>query len=641
MGDWTLFFLVSAASCALRWVPIGAALAAARVAGRIYALVPSRGRLRALAHLKAAFPQEGPAWRRAVVRSMFERFAQNAVEVLYVPHLDERRLRARVRLSGEDAVRRALDSGKGVLLLGVHAGSWELSNIACAVFFPERAYAMLAQPQKRTRRLDSFLNTTRGRKGCRVIGVGELKKMMTHLSQNNILGMVADHGGREGLPVTFFGKKARVPVGSMKLAQKLGSRIVLCFVRRVKGPRHELSFLEYEPVRSGDEAADLHENLRRINVAFEGFIRRHPEEYLWTYRRWKHGPQKDVLVLNDGKAGHLKQSQALCAMLREAGFDVRVRVVDVVFKSNRGRRSLVVAGRLFGPRLLSRLLPSALTPEAFKQLSAAFCDAVVSAGSSLAAVNLACAHENQARSIAIMRPGVFSSRQFDLVLMPEHDRPRPRKNVLATIGALSHVTREDLESDFHKLAAAYPALKEETRRVPRIGLLLGGDSKNYVLASPLAGFVCDQIKKALDGMDAEIVITTSRRTSPAVTGVVKEYFGQDPRCRLLVDASEHNPEGAVGGIFFWSDVLVVSGDSISMVSEACASGKPVVVFEPHIKNAHNKVQRFLDLLAGKQYIDRVKPSGLLPALEKVLSGHCERPVLDPRPRIIETLKRLF
>ncbi len=641
MGDWILFLLFSAASFVLRWIPIGASLAAARGVGRIYARLPSRGRLRALAHLKVAFPRESRAWRQAVVRSMFEHFAQNAVEVLYAPYLDERRIRSYVRLSGEDAVRRAIDSGKGVLLLGVHAGSWELSNIACAAFFPERKYAMLVQPQRRTRRLDRFLNEMRERKGCHVIGVGELKKMMTHLSGNNILGMVADHGGREGLPVAFFDKKARVPVGSMKLAEKLGSRIFLSFVRRVQGPHHELLFSEYEPVHSGEEAADLHENLRRINGVFEGYIRRYPQEYLWTYRRWKHGPQKDVLILNDGKAGHLKQSWALCAMLREAGFDVRARVVDVVFKSGRGRRFLAVAGRLFGPRLLMRLLPLALTRETHERLSSVFCDAVVSAGSSLAAVNLACAYENQARCVVIMRPGVFSSRQFDLVLMPEHDRPRPQKNVLVTVGALSHVTREDLESDFNRLVAAYPALKEETRRVPRIGLLLGGDSKNYALTPSIAVFVCDQMKKVLDARDAELAITTSRRTAPAVAQTVREYFGKDPRCRLVVIASEHNPEGAMGGIFFWSDVLVVSGDSISMVSEACASGKPVVVFEPHTKNAPNKVQRFLDLLAAKHYIDRVKPNGLLSVLEDVMSGRSERPVLDPRPRIIEALKKLF
>ena len=641
MSDWILYFLFSAASCVLRWVPVGASLAAARCFGRAFACLPSRSRQRAMAHLKVAFPKEGRIWRRAVVRSMFERFAQNAVEVLYLPHWDERRIRSAFSLKGEDAVRRALASGKGVLFLGVHAGSWELSNVACAAFFSERRYAMLAQPQKRTRRLDAFLNRVRERHGCHVIRVEELKKMVTHLSENNILGMVADHGGREGLPVTFFGKKARTPVGSMKLAAKLGVRIVLAFVRRVQGPRHELFFEGFEPVRCGNEEADLHENLRRIHAVFEGFIRRYPEEYLWTYRRWKHGPQKDVLVLSDGKAGHLKQSQALCAMLREAGYDVRARIVDVAFKSSRGHRLLAGTGCLLGPRFLAWALPRAVTRPTYEKLSGAFCDAVISAGSSLAAVSLACAYENQARAIAIMRPGVFSSRRFDLVVMPEHDRPRPEKNVVVTIGALSHITREDLETDFDKLAARYPFLKQEAGRVPRIGVLLGGDSKNYALTPSVARFVCDQIAKALDAAGGHVALTTSRRTSTAVADIVKEYFGNDQRCRLLVIASEHNPEGTVGGIFFWSDVLIVSGDSISMVSEACASGKPVVVFEPCTRNPGNKVQRFLDLLAQRQYIDRVKPSGIFPAVQAVLSGRAQRPVLDPKPLILEALKKLF
>jgi len=640
MSDWILYLLFSGASHVLRWVPIGVTLTAARCFGRLYAGIPTRSRLRARSHLKVAFPQEGPAWRARVVRAMFERFAQNAAEVLCVPYLDTRRIRTLVTLKNEEAMRRAMTSDKGILLLGVHAGSWELSNIACAVFFPERRYAMLARPQKRTRRLDAFLNRMRERKGCHVIRVNELKKMRTHLSEGNVLGMVADHGGRDGLPVTFFNKKANTPAGSLKLAAKLGAQIVLVFARRIRGAHNELSFHGYEPVHTGDEAADQHENLRRINGIFEGFIRRYPEEYLWTFRRWKHGPQKDVLILSDGKAGHLKQAQALCAMLREAGFDVRPHTVEVAFVSARRRRLLAVAGRLLGPRRLAWLLPFVVAPAALERLKNIYCDVVVSAGSSLAAVNLACAHEDQARSVAIMRPGVFSPRQFDLVLMPEHDRPKAHENVVVTVGALSHITQEDLEADFVRLASAAPSLKEE-KSGQRIGVLLGGDSKNYCLTPSIAQFVCTQLKKALDERGASLVITTSRRTSPEVADIVRRSFKDDPRCRLIIIAAEKNLEGAVGGIFFWSDVLVVSGDSISMISEACASGKPVIVFEPRTKSTRNKVQRFLDLLAEKKIVDRVKPNGIFPALQDVLTARTERPVLDMRPRIIEALKKLF
>ncbi|MGE5279383.1 MAG: ELM1/GtrOC1 family putative glycosyltransferase [Deltaproteobacteria bacterium] len=640
MGDWILFFLFSAASGIVRRVPIGVCLAAARFVGRAYACVPSRSRRRAHAHLKIAFPQEGRAGRARIVRSMFEHFAQNAVDVLAAPALDERLVRDRVQLKGAEAMREALASDKGVLLLGVHAGSWELSNIACAVLFPERRYAMLAQPQKRTRRLDAFLNAMRERKGCHVIRVAELRKMRTHLAQGHVLGMVADHGGRDGLPVAFFGKPANTPVGSLKLAAKLGCRIVLVTCRRLGGPRNELAFAPFEPVASGDETADLRENLRRINSHFEEFIRRHPEEYLWTYRRWKHGPQKDVLVLSDGKAGHLKQAEALCAMLRQAGWDVRSRRVDVRFRSPRRRRMLVLVGRLLGMYPASRLLPFAVTPDTFERLAGVYCDMVISAGSSLAVVNLVCARENEARAVVLMRPGLFAVRQFDLVLMPEHDRPRPAKNVVEIVGALSHVTRENLEADFLDLASAHPSLRS-ARRGPRIGVFLGGDSKNYALTPSLARFVCEQLERALEASGAELALTTSRRTSAAVAETARSFFGNDPRCRLLVIAAEHNPPGAVGGIFFWSDALVVSGDSISMVSEACASGRPVIVFEPHVKNARNKVQRFLDRLAERHAILRVKPSGLSQALEDVFAGRRASPAQNTQSRVMEALERLF
>ena len=72
--------------------------------------------------------------------------------------------------------------------------------------------------------------------------------------------------------------------------------------------------------------------------------------------------------------------------------------------------------------------------------------------------------------------------------------------------------------------------------------------------------------------------------------ILKKYFKDDPRCKLFVDAAEDNPDGTVGGIFYLSDTVIVSGESISMVSEAASSGKVVLVFEPHPRKKKNKVR---------------------------------------------------
>ena len=261
---------------------------------------------------------------------MYRRLAQNAVETMYLPYVNEEFIKKMIKVPQRSMVLEALKEKRGIIFLGNHAGSWELSNVACAMLFSsggeltgeqkEGRYAMLAQPQKRTKKLDAFLNRLRESKGCHVIRIDELKKMVGHLSGNNMLGVVADHGGKDGIPVEFFGKLAMTPIGSVRLAKKLGSKIILAFMHRLEGAHHELLFKSYDLKETDNPAEDLKTNLAAINKVFEHWITQYPQEYLWFYKRWKHSPQRNILVLSDGKLGHLKQSLALSGMIEDLGF---------------------------------------------------------------------------------------------------------------------------------------------------------------------------------------------------------------------------------------------------------------------------------------------------------------------------------
>ena len=50
---------------------------------------------------------------------------------------------------------------------------------------------------------------------------------------------------------------------------------------------------------------------KQINCLLESYIRRYPQEYFWFYKIWKYSPFRKVVVLSDGKAGHLRQAQAV------------------------------------------------------------------------------------------------------------------------------------------------------------------------------------------------------------------------------------------------------------------------------------------------------------------------------------------
>ncbi len=665
MKDYALYIVLRAVIFFMRLLPLSAWLSLAKGAGWLYYYFASKKNKKAYSNLKIAFPEKNRKELNRIIHRMYGRFAQNLVEAFYLPYMDDGFIMRHVRMPDKGVVENALKENRGIIFLGSHAGSWEVSNIACAVAFsaeggslPDRQagasggknsrYAMLAQPQSRFARLDAYLNALREKKGCSVIRVTELKRIFEHLSGNNILGSVADHGGKDGIPVEFFSKLAMTPTGGVKLSKKLGSKIILAFMRRAGGPYHELYFKPYEIVSTGDEAGDLKLNLTRINKIFENWIAQYPEEYLWFYKRWKYSPQKNVLILSDSKAGHVKQSLALVDMMKGLGFEIKSEVVEIRPNRPHGDRLLTLVGFLFGPGATRSLLGSILDKATVSKLMRGSFDTVISCGSSLAAINLAIASENSAKAISIMKPSIFGFSNFNLVIMPKHDRPPRAKNVLPVIGSINAIDGKSLETDYQRLVSSRGTLKGlETVDKPRIGLLIGGDSKNYTVTADAVAFLCDQLKKALDDLDGYLLLTTSRRTPKEAVETLKAYFKDDPRCRLFVVAAQDNPAGTVGGIFYLSHCVIVTGESISMVSEAASCGKYVIVFEPHYKGrgtggaSRGKVGRFLDQLAQKQYIHLVKLNEIYDKLTRVLETKPPRFQLNTRTEIIERLKDIL
>lgn len=627
----------------MRFLPIEAWLFLGRGCGWFYYCLAGRQNRKALYNLRIAFADRPPEELKRIVRQMYIRFAQNFIETLYLPYIDKSYIDKYIQIKGFDYVRDALVHKRGVIFLGVHAGSWELSNAACALILKDHSYAMLAQPQSRHKKIDAFLNSLREAKGIHVIRVDELKKLVNHLSVNNVLGTIADHGGQDGVAVDFFSKPAMTPTGSVKLAKKLGSKIILAFMRRRHGPYHEMIFSSCELSLSADAVKDTQVNLTNINRVFEEKIRRFPCEYLWLYKRWKYSPQKTILILSDMKSGHFNQSLALARMIESLEEKVTARVADVKFKNPFFSGLLTLFVFFFGPRLAECFLPVFVLKETYAGLTQGAYDIVISAGSSVAAANLVASFRNMARSLAIMRPGIFSVSRFHLVIAPDHDRLPKRKNVLSVAGSVNSVNVDSIKKDFLEFRAGReePRVLEDNAAIFRIGLMIGGDSKNYELSPEIVDFLCAQLKKFLDEFGAVLFLTTSRRTDEKVVKILESCFKNDSSCRLFVDASRDNPRGTVGAILYLSDVVIVSGESISMVSEAVSSGKHVIVFETRRKAAVNKVERFLNFMKQKGYIYLVKPGDLYETLSWIARVKPAREFFDTQGVIKEKLKQIL
>ena len=145
------------------------------------------------------------------------------------------------------------------------------------------------------------------------------------------------------------------------------------------------------------------------------------------------------------------------------------------------------------------------------------------------------------------------------------------------------------------------------------------------------------ILSAAEKLDAELLITSSRRTPPAVEARLEELLRGNPRCRLLVLVNRADAGGlkttgeAVACIFELAHALVVSGDSISMVSEAAVSGKPVVSFAPRVVNGarpNTKDHRFLQRMNERGSIRLAEPEKVGEEIAQAFKAKSKKPALE-------------
>lgn len=186
---------------------------------------------------------------------------------------------------------------------------------------------------------------------------------------------------------------------------------------------------------------------------------------------------------------------------------------------------------------------------------------VVSAGRRAGPAALWLGHQG-VRSVHCMR--FAGGRGVDLNIIGRHDNPPDRPNVLPILGAAHRLSPA-------RLAAArgeYAAFGDLPS--PRVALLVGGP----VRAEGMDPAVARELGARVAGFCGSVLATTSRRTGAPATEALAESLAATPHRLHRWGAEGPNP---LLGMMAWADALVVTGDSVSMLSEALVTPAPVFV----------------------------------------------------------------
>ncbi len=650
MLDWLACTLVKGIGGLLCRLPAGTAVwLGARLGSLAYWLQPKRRGI-GIRNLRAAFDgQLSPAEARRIIRACYRNMGASVAELLRLPVMDLAYIERHLTVDGRQHFDAAVASGRPVVLLTGHYGNWELSSIAAALAgYPIVA---LARAQHRLPKLYRLLVSYRESKGCTIVHKGgAMKRLLTALDERRLIGIVGDQASRQGLFVDFFGRPALFATGPFEMAHRKHALILPAFIRRTRGPDHHLVLeppIDLSRERSKDEAV-------RDGIArFAGLLARHilnaPSQWLWMHKRWKHTPARRVLVLSDGKLGHVKQSLAVVDALKARHPELSSQVLDIRYRHPMAR-ALAVLWSWWAPggAGAAACLRWTLQPASAQALMSRYADLIVSCGAATAPVNLLWAAENRAKSVVLMNPAPLPLRRFSLVIAPRHDGLPARANLIRTSGALTVPMSEDrLRAAEARLQVhpRYQGARAESRAHPVVAVFLGGDTPHYELTAAFAEVLIRQVTAVCEVVQGVCLVTTSRRTAPAVERLLAERLANHPRCRLLLLASRDALDGTMEGMLGAAAVAVVTGESISMVSEACASGRRGLVVDPPLRASHRaaatKQGRFLEHLAREGYLRRVPVPELGLAIQRALHERQAPKRLDDFAPVLHASARLL
>jgi uncharacterized protein len=190
-------------------------------------------------------------------------------------------------------------------------------------------------------------------------------------------------------------------------------------------------------------------------------------------------------------------------------------------------------------------------------------------------------------TVQIQNP-VIDSRKFDLVATPRHDG-LTGENVIVTEGALHRITPERLTSEGELFKDRLAGLGH-----PRIAVLIGGSNGQFRMTRQSTESLADGLAGLVRNHGAGLMVTASRRTGAENEAVLRDRL--KGLSAEIWDGSGANPYFGYLGL---ADAILVTGDSVSMVSEACATGKPVYVFD--LEGGSDKFRRFHENMRERNF----------------------------------------
>ncbi len=318
---------------------------------------------------------------------------------------------------------------------------------------------------------------------------------------------------------------------------------------------------------------------------------RHPD-IAW-YIEARTGDDRAAVILNDGPRQFRSKPPTVWVLLgHRAGDRAQLLALANALGWPFEAKEMVYTGRHYLPNLMQKESTLTLDPPSAAQLLAPWPDIVLDCGKRSVPVARWIKKQSGGRTrlVHLGRPwGAFD--WFDLIVTTPQYRVPPRANVQVNAVPMNRPSQSALDEGAAQWRGRFSHLPR-----PWIGLIAGGRAPPYVFDVEAARHLGSLASAVAQKAGGSLLVTTSPRTGAAEADALRAAISAPAFTHVWTANDQENPYHAILAL---ADELIVTGESASMLAEACSTGKPVVIFDmPRRPGALTSAIDAVERLAG-------------------------------------------
>lgn len=240
-------------------------------------------------NLRNSFPEKSPQELKVISRKFYHHFADQFVEVLKLTHMSNSQLRRRMKFINPELTEKICDSGRDVIVVHSHYNNWEWLTASYPMYTKHKGVGVYKPLQDK--HFEKFMNKLRSRNNAVLAPMNMVVRQIINNQRNNIraqYGFIADQTPAKAeieYYTTFLGQETPVFLGIEKIARKYNMAVVILNVEKIKRGYYTVkSELLFENTDGLPQYMVTNAHVKRL----EEIIRKKPEHWIWTHRRWKY-----------------------------------------------------------------------------------------------------------------------------------------------------------------------------------------------------------------------------------------------------------------------------------------------------------------------------------------------------------------